>query len=64
MKVLRIVIKCEGAAVEEGGGAEVARILHKTAKWVAMGALDSGDNYALMDANGNKVGTLKLTEEE
>lgn len=59
MKVT-LTIKTDNAAFTGDRGHEVARILEAAAAKVRDGMLSELDGTALMDANGNKVGTLKV----
>lgn len=59
-----IDISMDNAAFEENGGAELARILRKYANYVKDYATlnDVDCNHDLVDINGNKVGTVKITK--
>lgn len=58
-----ITVKMDNAAFEDNGnGNELARILEKAAAWAGSAILSAGDSKNLFDINGNKVGTLEVTE--
>jgi hypothetical protein len=58
-----ITIKMDNAAFEDNGnGNELARILEKAAAWAEASILEAGDSKNLFDINGNKVGTLAITD--
>ncbi len=58
---LKIEIKMDNAAFGETNGLEVSRILTQLAGKVDYERLNVGDAIACMDANGNRVGQLKVT---
>jgi hypothetical protein len=60
---LKIEIEMDNAAFEDGNGREAARILRDLADNIEPWQLAAGEaNPSLRDANGNKVGTAKVTQ--
>ena len=64
---LTIVINLDNEAFSStatpamASGCEVASIIHKFVKRVDGQPLGAGDNFWLMDSNGNRVGYAKVT---
>ncbi len=57
-----IKIEMDNAAFEEENGREIARILRKLAARVENQNVMDGYQFPLIDVNGNKVGTVEITE--
>jgi hypothetical protein len=58
---LKITITMDNAAFEDSKGFEAARILTKLADKMQEHSLEPGDEYPLIDINGNRVGEAKVT---
>lgn len=56
MRRFTLTIACDGAAFDPEPSSEIARILRSTAYTVAAGV----DSSAVLDVNGNRIGTFKL----
>lgn len=61
---MTITMSLDNAAFDDGAGNvngyEVARILRDWSKCIDNETLDAGDDWPLMDANGNKVGQVAI----
>jgi hypothetical protein len=60
---LNIEIEMDNEAFADSTGFEAARILRRLSARIADLALEVGDAFTLMDANGNKVGVADVTED-
>ena len=58
---LRLTLRMDNAVFEGEPGPEVARILVELADRIGAGALVSGAVFHLFDANGNRVGSARVT---
>ena len=57
-----IEIEMDNAAFDDGSGRELARILGELAAKVSRVEITPGRGWNLFDVNGNKVGTVEITE--
>jgi hypothetical protein len=59
---LTITMDMDNAAFEDGPGSEAARILRTLAQKIDGVDLEIDDRVALLDVNGNRVGSMNVTE--
>ena len=57
-----LTIEMDNAAFEPSNGQELGRILEDLARRVGYSALLPTDSYRAVDANGNTVGRLEITD--